>query len=578
VNRHSLRSMATPGLAAVLGLALTLMMGIAPVAAVSGPNLVANGSFEEGFVVGLDVPQGWGYFHNDPASVGFHDDQWSEVVASGAHSQLIEIHRSTLRDTYAGIVQTVNVVPGQKYWLGFLGAVRTDDPAAVASNKGYSLEYAIDQSGNRDWQHVSAWVQAPWRTQLRTGTEGDQSIDLSQIDVFFTARGSRVSLFIRAHKSGASDKEGDFNIDGVEIIPVVPGREAATGTFGQYHSHSALDAEDGDPLNAVRVDAAGDVLVLQDMSIGGNAAVQNLHAAQGVLADGSLSTAKGVQFVEGQTAVGASRPGQAVASIAVVDGQDGRQALRIGPANTTPAALQGGILLDAALTQATGTLSTQALNAEKVAVDGLLDVGRINVRDGGEMKMDRVILRDARNPGVQPSLQVLANREGKSSLNIAGAQDQSDRTKRVDIDGELKVRGETTVAGTLRASEIIVTNTLGADFVFEDRYDLAPLSEVAHYVRANNHLPDVPSAAEMRSAGMSLGDLYVRLLRKVEELTLYAIAQEQRIGVLEGRLASQQQTIGELQRAALENGMPNTPSSTAAGGSSEARQLTGGIR
>ena len=49
------------------------------------------------------------------------------------------------------------------------------------------------------------------------------------------------------------------------------------------------------------------------------------------------------------------------------------------------------------------------------------------------------------------------------------------------------------VAGTMSAKEIVVTQT-GADYVFDPAYRLAPLSEVADYIRENHHLPDVPSA------------------------------------------------------------------------------------
>ena len=87
------------------------------------------------------------------------------------------------------------------------------------------------------------------------------------------------------------------------------------------------------------------------------------------------------------------------------------------------------------------------------------------------------------------------------------------------------------VAGTLRAREIIV-NTTGADFVFADDYRLRPLSEVEAFISENNHLPEIQSAREMQENGVSMNELQIQLLQKIEELTLYLIQQEKVIQVL----------------------------------------------
>jgi hypothetical protein len=96
------------------------------------------------------------------------------------------------------------------------------------------------------------------------------------------------------------------------------------------------------------------------------------------------------------------------------------------------------------------------------------------------------------------------------------------------------------VAGTIGAEEVIVSST-GADYVFKPDYRLTPLPEVAAYIRANHHLPDIPSEAEVQAKGVSLGDMQAKLLAKIEELTLHAIQLERqnrelqdRVGRLEG--------------------------------------------
>jgi len=83
----------------------------------------------------------------------------------------------------------------------------------------------------------------------------------------------------------------------------------------------------------------------------------------------------------------------------------------------------------------------------------------------------------------------------------------------------------------------VATGSVIPDYVFDPGYQLAPLAEVEAFAQKNRHLPDVPSAAEIGKGGLDLTEMNLTLLRKVEELTLHAIAQEKRIQVLESQLA-----------------------------------------
>ena len=76
------------------------------------------------------------------------------------------------------------------------------------------------------------------------------------------------------------------------------------------------------------------------------------------------------------------------------------------------------------------------------------------------------------------------------------------------------------------------------DFVFEPDYKLRSLEETERFVKANRHLPEIPSAEEIRKDGMNLTEMNLKLLQKVEELTLHAIEQEKRIKALESRIAT----------------------------------------
>lgn len=101
------------------------------------------------------------------------------------------------------------------------------------------------------------------------------------------------------------------------------------------------------------------------------------------------------------------------------------------------------------------------------------------------------------------------------------------------------------VAGKIIATELtIVDNVPSSDYVFSEEYNLRTLAEVEDYVWKNRHLPEVPSAREFKENGYQVGTMDDLLLRKVEELTLYLIAQQ--------KLLEKQQTLLEKQQAEIE--------------------------
>lgn len=67
------------------------------------------------------------------------------------------------------------------------------------------------------------------------------------------------------------------------------------------------------------------------------------------------------------------------------------------------------------------------------------------------------------------------------------------------------------------------------DYVFDKSYELAELEEVEKFIKKNHHLPDIPSANEVEEKGVELVELQTKLLRKIEELTLYVIEQNKEL-------------------------------------------------
>ena len=88
------------------------------------------------------------------------------------------------------------------------------------------------------------------------------------------------------------------------------------------------------------------------------------------------------------------------------------------------------------------------------------------------------------------------------------------------------------VEGTIGARKVKVTQLAWADFVFDPGYHLPSLGELEQFIKQHQHLPGVPTTAEVEKDGVDLGEMNVRLLQKVEELTLYLIEQQKQVASL----------------------------------------------
>ena len=105
------------------------------------------------------------------------------------------------------------------------------------------------------------------------------------------------------------------------------------------------------------------------------------------------------------------------------------------------------------------------------------------------------------------------------------------------------------VNGNIGAQDIIVTNTGWSDYVFRPGYRLRPLSEVSQYIQANGHLPDIPTEAEVKEKGVSVGDMQAKLLAKVEELTLHMIQADERNDGLERQNQELRERLARLEKS-----------------------------
>ncbi len=116
--------------------------------------------------------------------------------------------------------------------------------------------------------------------------------------------------------------------------------------------------------------------------------------------------------------------------------------------------------------------------------------------------------------------------------------------------GTITPDAKLTVKGDIHTQEVKVdlNGAVAPDYVFEADYDLQSLEQVQNYIQQYGHLPNIPSAQEMEENGLLLKEMNLKLLEKVEELTLYIIEQEKRIQRQEIRMRKIEQHVKDNQK------------------------------
>ncbi len=115
---------------------------------------------------------------------------------------------------------------------------------------------------------------------------------------------------------------------------------------------------------------------------------------------------------------------------------------------------------------------------------------------------------------------------------------------RITTDGNIGIgtddpKSKLAVNGVIRSTEInVMADITVPDYVFEPEYELPGLEKVRDFVNTHKHLPEIPNAAQIEKEGIDLGEMNMRLLKKIEELTLYQIQLMDEVKTLRGKIES----------------------------------------
>ncbi|MBV6460349.1 MAG: hypothetical protein HJHJAOHD_00458 [Flavobacteriales bacterium] len=171
-----------------------------------------------------------------------------------------------------------------------------------------------------------------------------------------------------------------------------------------------------------------------------------------------------------------------------------------------------------------------ALFDEKVGIGTNTPSHKLHIATTGVIKPNILLVNDQSQPA---EINYQLGQNLISSLRLG--QDNNgatfvleDNTKQGNDKYRLVIDGN----GILHFREGKVNIPAFPDYVFSTNYQLKTISEVESYILQNGHLPNMPNADEVKENGIGIGELQVKLLEKIEELTLYIIQQQKEIDIL----------------------------------------------
>ncbi len=139
-------------------------------------------------------------------------------------------------------------------------------------------------------------------------------------------------------------------------------------------------------------------------------------------------------------------------------------------------------------------------------------------------------------------------KDGKIGINTDDFFDGHD----LYVNGSVYVKGDSPethslyVEGSGIAEEMFIKLKADwPDYVFGRDYALLPLSDLENFIDQNGHLPEMPTADEVKEEGVKTGETLRLLTQKVEELTLYILQQQKEIDTLKAQLKNEIPTNDE---------------------------------
>jgi hypothetical protein len=311
---------------------------------------------------------------------------------------------------------------------------------------------------------------------------------------------------------------------------------AATGAMLFEIGNGAYNVTNGDPSTykqVMQVTSAGHVVVIDKLGIAGSVApLEPLDVNGNVrtsVGSGGTFTAFGTNTTHNNRIIlGADSSGAYINSMY---SSGGKTAISFRNSNVTAMHITDGGSVGIGTSAPTERLQVQDgdIYINNGTNASILKLGGTNFQ--WQVKRDYADDAKFKIRYAQGSLDAFViDRTGKVGIGTTSP------AEKLDVNGNAYFNGNIATNGNVTTKKMIVTQLGWSDYVFASDYKLRSLSSVEQFISKNKHLPDVPSAKQVESKGIDVGDTQAILLRKIEELTLYMIAQDKKIAQLEQKM------------------------------------------
>ncbi len=169
----------------------------------------------------------------------------------------------------------------------------------------------------------------------------------------------------------------------------------------------------------------------------------------------------------------------------------------------------------------------EAYSATVAGIDARAEEGFTTTANG-----TRLVFQTTATGATSPSIRMVIKNDGSVGI---GTNSPTSGSKLEVSGGSIRVTGGSFIDDG--------TTLTVPDYVFEPDYELMSIAELGAFVAAHKHLPNVPSQHEIKQGGLNVSQFQMRLLEKVEELTLYALDQHQTIEQLRAEVRELQQAL-----------------------------------
>lgn len=315
----------------------------------------------------------------------------------------------------------------------------------------------------------------------------------------------------------------------------------ANNKAGSRMVFSTAPMSDGEAVETLVLEANGTVNVKRgDLLVSGSLTVGDEIKINGIPLQSSpwVKSGSNISFFDGKVGIGTHSPSEALhvdGNIRVNNTFIGR-----GPDNLYP---NGAMFINTnllspygsdnnyALLQ--GTDGTTLLNASHNRRIGMRigDIEQAYIKDGAFVVNQALRSTFFHNTGDNGTATIDARIDGTV---VMGGEAGSDDITNASIAASYYSDYALWVKQGIVADDIALAGSEDwaasqPDYVFEEEYELPTLDNVNAFIKENKHLPEIPSKAEVADRGWSLPEMDQKLLKKVEELTLYTIEQDKQI-------------------------------------------------